>query len=242
MLRRRSCPIPAGHPARPPQLARTPMAPLWRVLSRQARHPRGPVGQLLARIWISETAAVNDTAIELLAPARGERILELGFGPGRTLGRLAAARATVVGVETSPAMIRTATRRNHEHIRNGAMRLLHGDGVTIPIDTDSIDGAVSVHTIYFWPNPTQTLGELVRVLRPGGRLVLAFRAGQHPLPRRLDPAVYRTVPTTDQAIEWLQQAGFAQVQAETRTTMPAVVWLTARLDFDPTRTQTSSRA
>lgn len=230
MFRRRSCPIPAGHPARPPRLARTPMAPLWRLLSRQARHPRGVVGRLLARIWISETAAVNDAAIELLAPASGERILELGFGPGRTLGRIAATRATVVGVETAQEMIRAAGRRNREHVQAGGIRLLKGDGVTLPIDTDSIDGAISVHTIYFWPEPAETLAELARVVRPGGRVVLAFRGGQHPLPRRLDPAVYRTVPTADQAIEWLKGAGFADVRVATRTTIPAVVWLIARMD------------
>ncbi len=232
MLRRRSCPIPADHPARPPRLARTPMAPLWRLLSRQARYPHGLVGRLLARIWISETAAVNEIAIGLLAPARGERVLELGFGPGRTLGRLAAARATVVGVETSPAMLRAATRRNREHIRNGAMRLLHGDGVTLPIDTDSIGAILSVHTIYFWPKPAETLAELARVLRPGGRLVLAFRAGEHPLPRRLDPAVYRTVPTADEAVEWLRSAGFAEVRAEVRPAVAAaVVWIVAAAPY-----------
>jgi ubiquinone/menaquinone biosynthesis C-methylase UbiE len=183
---------------------------------------------LLARIWISQTASLNDAAVELLAPKRGERIVELGFGPGRTLGRIAVTRATVIGVETSPAMIRTANRRNREHIRAGGMRLLHSDGITLPIDTDSIDGAVSVHTVYFWPKPTETLNELARVLRPGGRLVIAFRAGEHPLPRRLDPAVYRTVPTIEQAVEWLQSAGFADCRAETPPGL-AVAWIIACL-------------
>ncbi len=226
---RRSCPIPANHPAQPVRLARTPMAPLWRYLSRRARAPQGPVGRLLSWIWLRETAEVNDTAIELLAPTAGERILELGFGPGRTLGRIAARRATVIGVETSRAMIRAATRRNREHIHAGGMRLHHGDGINLPLDNDSMDGAASVHTIYFWPTPAATLAELARVLEAGGRLVLAFHAGQHPLPPRLDPDVYRTVPTSDQAVEWLQAAGFANVRVETRPSAPAIVWLVATM-------------
>jgi SAM-dependent methyltransferase len=225
---RRSCLVPANHPARPAQLARGPLTPLWRHVSRQARQPYGPVGWLLSRIWIRESATVNDTAIALLAPTTGERILELGFGPGRTLGSVAATRATVVGVETSWSMLRTATRRNREHIRAGAMTLHHGDGRSLPIETRTVDGAISVHTIYFWPDPAQTLAELNRVLRPGGRLVLAFRAGEHRLPHRLDPDVYRSVPTTEQTTQWLGAAGFTDVRAETRpATAPAVVWLTA---------------
>lgn len=202
-------------------------APARRYLSQQARRPHGTVGLLLSMIWIRETAAVNDTAIDLLAPAAGQRILELGFGPGRTLDRIAATRAHAIGIETSPAMLRTATRRNHAHIDAGRMRLHHGDGITLPIETHSVDGAVSVHTIYFWPQPAVTLDELARVLRPGGRLVLAFRAGEHPLPRRLDPHVYHTVPTTGQAVESLRAAGFTDTRVETRPTAPTVTWLVA---------------
>lgn len=228
-MSRRSCPVPASHSALPARLARKPMTPLWRHLSRQARHPHGPVGQLLATIWLRETAAVNDIAVELLAPTAGERILELGFGPGRTLGRIAASRANVIGVETSPAMLRAATRRNREHITAGGMSLRHGDGVTLPLDTDSIDGAITVHTIYFWPQPARTLAELARVVRPGGRLVLALRAGEHRLPRRLDPDVYRTTPTTEQAVAWLTAAGFDDIRPETRPGAPAMVWLVASI-------------
>jgi SAM-dependent methyltransferase len=201
-----------------------------RRLSRQARHPHGPVGFLLSRIWIRETATVNDTAVDLLAPTSGERILELGFGPGRTLSRIAATGATVVGVETSPAMLRNATRRNRAQITAGRIRLHHGDGINLPVDTHSVDGALSVHTIYFWPQPQATLAELARILRPGGRLVLAYRTGEHPLPRRLDPNVYHTVPTTSQAVEWLHATGFTDVRVETRPTAATVAWLLATTD------------
>jgi SAM-dependent methyltransferase len=197
---------------------------LWRYLSRQAAGPHGPIGYLLSRIWLRETAAVNDAAVDLLAPVAGETILELGFGPGRTLGRLAAGGAHVVGVDTSPAMLSVAARRNAAHIAAGRMRLHLGDGVTLPIGDDSVDAVITVHTVYFWPQPAGTLADIGRVLRPGGRLVLAFRVGEHPLPRRLDPAVYR-VPTTVEAMRWLREAGFTDVRAETRTAAPAVTWL-----------------
>ena len=227
LLQRRSCPVPTVR--RPPwhRRARAALtAPVGRYLSRQAARPHGAVGWLLSRIWLNETAAVNDTALELLNPTPGERICEIGFGPGRTLSRLGAVGADVVGVDVSAAMVRTAGRRNAGLIAAGRMRLHHGDVTTLPVADDSLDAVIGVHTIYFWPNHGATLADMARALRPGGRLVLAFRAGEHPRPARFDPAVYH-VPTTTEATEWLRVAGFTGVTVERRSHIPAIVWVTA---------------
>src|SRR6266540_828656 len=204
----RSCPAPGTtQPAWPTRISGAILAPIGRYLSCQAAEPHGPIGRLLARIWIRETAAVNDTALDLLAPAPGERILEIGFGPGRTLTRLAAAGTDVIGVEIAPTMLAAAARRHAAHIVTGRMHLLHGDGTTLPVEDRSLDAVIA------------------RALRPGGRLVLAFRAGEHPLPARFDPNVYH-LPTTSQATQWLHAAGFANVRVEGRPhTAAAVTWL-----------------
>jgi SAM-dependent methyltransferase len=221
----RTCPV--DRPPWPTRATAAVTRPITGYLSQQAAHPHGPVGRALARIWVAETAAVNDAAIDMLAPAAGETTLEIGFGPGRSLGRLAAAGAHVVGIEVSPAMLAAAARRNADLPVAGRLDLHLGDGTTLPLPERTVDAVLAVHTIYFWPDPPTTFAEAFRVLRPGGRLVLAFRAGEHPLPRRLDPAVYR-VPTTAQATGWLQQAGFTDVQAHPRPDVaPAVTFLTA---------------
>ena len=209
-----------------------------RYLSGQAARPRGAAGRLLARIWVTETAAVNDVALDLLTPRPDLDVLEIGFGPGRALGRLAAAGARVTGVEVSPAMLAAATRRNAEAVAAGRMHLHLGDGTTLPAPDHSIDAVLAVHTLYFWPDPAATLTQAARVLRPGGRLVLAFRAGDHPLPRRFDRDIYR-VPTTDQATQWLLAAGFTDTAVHTRADLaPTLVWLTAAAPTDRTRTPT----
>lgn len=221
LLRRRSCPVPANRPRN------SVLAPVGRYLSRQASGPHGVIGRLMARIWVNETAAVNDVAIELLAPAPGERVCEIGFGPGRTVQRLAAAGAEVVGVEVSSAMVATARHRNASAVTAGRVKLVQGNGTTVPAADNSLDGAVGVHTVYFWPDPAATLTDLARTLRPGGRLVLAFRAGEHPLPARFDPDVYH-VPTTTEITTWLHGAGFTDVVVQRRPHVPFTVWVTAR--------------
>ncbi len=181
--------------------------PLTRYLSRQAAHPRGLGGSLIGRLWVKETAKINDAAIDLLAPDAGEDILEIGFGPGRTLGLLVERGASVTGVEVSEEMVRLAGRRNSELVRTGVLPLHRGTGDTLPVDSDSQDAVLSVHNVYFWSKPEATLAEIVRVLRPGGRVLLVFRGREHPLPNRLDPAVYENV-TTSQCLAWLASAGF----------------------------------
>jgi SAM-dependent methyltransferase len=214
---RRACPVPGPKPA----------GPIARRISRQAARPRGLPGRLLARLWITETAAVNDTAFDLLAPVEGQRILEIGFGPGRALGRIAAAGAEAVGVEVSDAMLAAATRRNAASIAAGHVQLHHGDGTALPLPDSSVDAVLGVHTVYFWPDPAATLADALRVLRPGGRIVLALRTADQPLPRRFDRTVYR-VPTTAQTVDWLRDAGFVDVEVHRRPDIAeSIRWITA---------------
>jgi SAM-dependent methyltransferase len=195
---RRSCPVPTTRRETwPASIRASATAPIGRYLSRQAARPHGPFGRVLGRIWLRETAAVNDVALDLLAPAPGERIGEIGFGPGRTLGLLAAAGAEVVGVEVSPTMLAAATRRNAGPVADGTMALHQGDGTTLPWPDDDLDAVLSVHTFHFWPDPAATLADIARVLRPGGRLVLTSLADDHPLPARFDTDIYRVSSLAD---------------------------------------------
>lgn len=223
----RSCPIPtAPRPSWPVRLRTAALAPVGRYLSQQAALPHGAFGRLLAWRWISETAAVNDVALEILKPAPGERICEIGFGPGRTLALLAAAGAEVIGLDVSPDMVRIAGRRNAGAIAAGSVELHRSDGVTIPLPDDHLDAALAVYNFYFWPDPAATLADLARTLRPGGRLVLVSLADDYPLSSRLDRSVYR-VPTTAEAITRLEASGFVDIGVERRPDIAAAVWLTA---------------
>jgi arsenite methyltransferase len=224
---RRSCPLPGTRrPSWHRRLRTAIAAAISRYLSRQAAHPHGPVGRLIAWNWIRETAAVNDTALELFAARPGERICEIGFGPGRTLAHLAASGAHVIGVEKSSDMVTVAARRNAAAVTTGHIRVVNGDGTALPAGDDTLDGTLSVHSVYFWPDPAAVLTEIRRVLRPGGRLVLALRPGDHPLPARFDPTIYRA-PTTTELTGWLHTAGFTNIRTEHRPHPTTIVWVTA---------------
>ena len=192
--------------------------PLGRLRSRQAGRPSGLLGRVMGRAMVKDTAVPNDAAIEMLDVPAGSTVLDVGFGQGRTIQRLVRAGYELVGVEVSPTMLSQATARNRTACRDGRARLVLGDGVTLPLEDDSVDGAITVHTVYFMPDPARTIRELSRVLRPDALLVMACRVGEDAMPGWMDPGVYR-IPTSDEITEMLESAGFRDVA---RTSRPDV--------------------
>lgn len=180
---------------------------LSRLVSREAAHPSGFLGATIGRIWLRETATVNDAVLAAVDPQAGETILEIGHGPGRLLSRVLETAIEAVGVEVSPTMSRQAHSRNRQAAADGRLTLLVGDGILLPVADQSVDAVAAVHTIYFWPDPQTSIAECARVLRPGGRLVIASRDGARPVPRRLDPTIY-SIPTSEDLNVWMTDAGF----------------------------------
>lgn len=71
-------------------------------------------------------------------------------------------------------MFNEARRLNAVEIETGHARFDLYDGGRIPFGGESFDRGFGVNTIYFWREPETLLGELYRVLRPGGLLAIAF--------------------------------------------------------------------
>lgn len=111
---------------------------------------------------------MNRLALAAVDPRPAERILEVGFGGGALLSRMRAAGAEAIGVDISPAMVRRALKRG--------FIVLEGKVDALPLPNGSIDKAVSVNSLYFWPDLAAATAELARVVRAGGRLVLCFQA------------------------------------------------------------------
>jgi arsenite methyltransferase len=116
---------------------------------------------------------MNRLALEQLGPGRSDRLLEIGFGGGDLLaGLLAATDGRVFGADVSEAMLARARRRFRRQA--GRLGLILASVEKLPLADGSIDGAVSVNSLYFWPDMAAAMAELARLVRPGGRLVLCF--------------------------------------------------------------------
>jgi len=184
-------------------------------IARQSRCPSGLLGQVIGHIMSVETAAANESALKLLDLDAGDRVLEVGFGHGRTIERAAAmvADGLVAGIDASEDMVRMATRRCRRLIESGRVRLTCGDSAQIPYPDQFFDKAYAIHTIYCWDDPAQHLRELGRVLRAGGRLLLGFRPKEDGAAADFPETVYRFY-TKDEVHGLLQAAGFSDARVE----------------------------
>lgn len=107
------------------------------------------------------------------ARARG-RVLEVAIGTGRSLPHYHA-DATVTGIELSPAMLGIARQRAARLGR--AVDLREGDAERLPFADESFDTVLCALSLRGIPDPARAIGEMRRVLVPGGRLLLLDHVG-----------------------------------------------------------------
>lgn len=118
----------------------------------------------------------NELALKHLEPLPSDRILEIGFGGGWLIQRLAeiATEGKVVGLDHSKTMVDSA-KRAFRHLGD-KIELVCGSAENLPFESESFSRICTVHTIYFWKEPQRVASELYRVLKPGGILVIGINS------------------------------------------------------------------
>jgi ubiquinone/menaquinone biosynthesis C-methylase UbiE len=111
---------------------------------------------------------------EWLAERARGRVLEVAIGTGRNLPCYPA-DATITGIELSPAMLAIARQRAVGLGRDVDLR--EGDAEHLPFDDASFDTVVCALSLCTIPSPVVAVGEMRRVLVPGGRLLLLDHTG-----------------------------------------------------------------
>jgi ubiquinone/menaquinone biosynthesis C-methylase UbiE len=106
----------------------------------------------------------------MLGPLAGARVLEVGCGDGALLQAMAESGALATGVDPDLNMLAAARARAVS--ARVPMTLLAGRAERLPFPDASFDAVCAVTVLCFVADPADAIHEMVRVLRPGGRLVL----------------------------------------------------------------------
>jgi ubiquinone/menaquinone biosynthesis C-methylase UbiE len=126
--------------------------------------------------------AAWDRIFDLVLPRRSAlEALDAGCGTGFLSFELAARGHRVTGVDFAPAMIAEARRK--AAARAATVRFEEADAEQLPFGPASFDLIISRHVLWTLPHPPEAINEWVRVLRPGGRLVIVdsqFDSGATP--------------------------------------------------------------
>jgi len=145
--------------------------------------------------------------LEALDISQGDRALDVGCGPGNYTRDLASAseNGPVVGIDASEAMVAAAGKRG-----GGAnLTYFRADAAALPFRDGSFDAVCSVGVIHMIEEPEVAIGEMTRVLAPGGRLVIMASCTPKGRPRGFRGGV--TFFTRDELTGALRERGLAEI-------------------------------
>ncbi len=113
-------------------------------------------------------------AVDALRLRTGDTVLDVACGTGLNFALLAqrvGPGGRVIGLDLTRAMLLRAQRKISRRLP-GRVSLLEGDAAALPLADDSVDAVICSYGMVIVPDYRRAIAEAVRVLRPGGRLVL----------------------------------------------------------------------
>jgi phosphatidylethanolamine/phosphatidyl-N-methylethanolamine N-methyltransferase len=126
----------------------------------------GVYDQIFGRIFHES----RESAVRRLKPQAGERILEVGVGTGLSLP-LYPSHCAVTGIDLSAGMLEKAQRRLRQY-NLPHVRLLRMDAGSMEFPDDSFDTIMAAYVVTAVPDYRKVMTEMIRVCRPGGRIIL----------------------------------------------------------------------
>jgi len=154
-----------------------------------ARHPRGWYEGPIVSEWTAETAewyaahygeyATNRLAVDALEVAPDAVVVDVGCGTGSALRRLAprVPDGRLVGVDPVPRMLAIARERAAADPNGHRIAFAAAQAERLPLADDAADVMLAFDSIDHWGDRDAGLREVVRVLRPDGRLVVVKDGG-----------------------------------------------------------------
>lgn len=158
-------------------------------VARQLRHPGGFAGHVVGVLMNRRNGPTISAAVEALSPRAGTVVADIGFGGGLgvevLLDRVGVA-GQVHAIEVSTAMLNRAARRFRGELASGRLSLHAASFTDLPLPDASLDGAITINTIYFVADLGRAFSELSRALKASGHAVIGLG----------DPEWMSTLPTT----------------------------------------------
>ena len=189
---------------------------IGQFIANQFRKPSGLLGRLIGSGMARGNEPEARWTVDLLNIQPGTHVLEIGFGPGVGI-QYAAEQVTqghVSGIDYSETMVQAARKRNAAAIKNGVVDLRHGDVRSLPFEDETFDRVFTIHSIYFWAEPTACLREIRRVSRTNGVLAITILPKDRWASWRTPPTNVFQLYSAGEVAQLVVDAGFQDARVE----------------------------
>ena len=148
---------------------------LTEFLIKQSQKPSGLIGRVITKIWSFYFKKLSLWAIKQTTISDNYRILEIGYGGGRTIKNLLALNKNleIHGIDISKESYRTAQRVHSDSIRKGSVQLKIGNVENMPYQNNYFDRIFAIQTHIFWKDIKKSFQEVYRVMSSNSTLIIA---------------------------------------------------------------------
>ena len=186
-----------------------------------ARNPEGFWGRMMIRSMNFGHTRLTGWGLRKIPFRSTDIVLDVGCGGGKTVARIAkkVPYGKVCGVDYSELSVSESEKYNRKQIRRQRVRIDCAGVSALPYIEGYFDVVTAVETFYFWPNPTEDLKEVRRVMKTGGRLYLIFETQyEESNPGRwkeYEQMIGMKVPSRSGLARQLREAGFRKIRMYT---------------------------
>jgi ubiquinone/menaquinone biosynthesis C-methylase UbiE len=140
----------------------------------QCQKPSGWLGRIVVWNMNSRHSKLTDWGLSHLSIKPGDTVLDVGCGGGKTVGKLAgmANRGKVYGLDYSEVSVAMARKLNAGWIDKGRVEIREGTVSELPFTNEMFELVTAVETHFWWPDLAVGFGEVRRVLKPGGSVLI----------------------------------------------------------------------
>jgi ubiquinone/menaquinone biosynthesis C-methylase UbiE len=178
----------------------------------------------------SRHSKVTDWGLSHILIGKQDIVLDVGCGGGRTVGKLAAiaTQGKVYGIDHSAESVAMAMRTNKQWIDIARVEVREASVSRLPFSDGVFDVITAVETHFWWPALPTDLREVLRVLKPGGRLIIVaevYKGAQaftSKAAERYSEKTGMALLSIEEHRELLTNAGYSDVQV---TTEPGRGWI-----------------